>query len=101
ARGISPTYNDETSQWQIYFSAFRGPKDDFVKRLKQRTERALATIQHVCQVDKTSWDHFFDVLTQAETRANADSIAAGVFPESEFDFGRFKGSEPFSLNLDA
>ncbi|HLS27075.1 MAG TPA: adenylosuccinate synthetase [Opitutales bacterium] len=101
ARGISPTYSDETSQWQIYFSAFQGPKDDFVKRLNQRAERALATIRHVCQVDAESWDQFFDTLTQAETRANADSIAAGVFPESEFDFRRFKGNEPFSLDLDA
>src|SRR5690625_2755535 len=85
ARGISPTYNGETGQWQIYFSTFRGPKEDFIKRLTQRTERALATIEHVCKVDEETWESFFDILTKAEIRANAESIEAGVFPESEFE----------------
>ncbi len=97
-RGISPAYRDETGQWQIYFADFRGPKDFFAKRLTQRMERALACIRHVCQVDAASWNQFFDILTEAETRANADSIASGVFPESEFDFHRFKGKEPFTIN---
>lgn len=98
-RGISPSYRDETGQWQIYFSDFKGPKDYFTKRLVQRMERAIACIRHVCQVDEETWEKFFDVLTEAERRANAESIAAGAFPEEEFDFRRFKGKEPFSLNM--
>lgn len=98
-RGISPAYRDETGQWQIYFADFQGPKETFDKRLSQRLERAVDCTRHVCQADAEAWDGFFDLLTQAELRANAEGIAAGVFPESEFDFTRFKGSDPFTLNL--
>lgn len=98
-RGISPAYQDETGQWQIYFGDFCGPREVFARRLTQRAERALACIRHVCQVDEASWHAFFDALTVAETRANAEAIASGVFQEAEFDFQRFKGSEPFTLNL--
>ncbi len=99
-RGISPAYRDETGQWQIYFSDFRGPKEDFRRRLTQRLERAVACIRHVCQVDAAAWDRFFEGLTEAETRANAESIESGVFSKSEFDFTRFKGAEPFTLRVD-
>lgn len=98
-RGISPAYRDETGQWQIYFADFQGPKDYFAKRLTQRMERALACVQHVCQVDSATWDGYFEILTQAEIRANAQGIDAGSFTEAEFDFHRFKGTEPFTINL--
>jgi adenylosuccinate synthase len=98
-RGISPAYRDETGQWQIYFADFRGPREYFAKRLSQRLERAIACIRHVCQVDAATWNGFFETLTRAELRANADGIASGAFTESEFDFTRFQGSEPFTLNL--
>lgn len=99
-RGISPSYRDETGQWQIYFADFKGPKEFFVKKLTQRTDRALACIRHVCQVDEATWNGFFEILTVAETRANQEGIASGVFPESEFDFHRFRGDKPFTLNTE-
>jgi adenylosuccinate synthase len=99
-RGISPAYNDETGQWQIYFGDFCGPREQFARRLTQRAHRALACIRHVCEVDEATWNGFFDSLSKAEIRANAEAISSGIFPESEFDFGRFKGSEPFTLNLE-
>jgi adenylosuccinate synthase len=40
-------------------------------------------------------------LRDAELRANAEAIAAGVFSEEEFNFLRFRGEAPFSLNLEA
>lgn len=98
-RGISPAYRDESGQWQIYFASFQGPREAFEIRLTQRIERALACIRHVCQVDAEAWEHLFEALTRAETRANAESIAGGVFDENEFDFHRFKGKEPFTINV--
>lgn len=100
-RGITPSYQDETGQWQIYYADFRGDKDTYSKKLTQRLNRALATIQHVCQVTPQAWDSFFDTLTQAEQRANKEHVEAGIFEEREFDFHRFKGDAPFTLNMQA
>ncbi len=100
-RGITPAYVDEVSQQQIYFSDFHAGPNYFARKLAQRTERACRTIQHVCRVDAPAWNAFFDQLTAAEQRANAESIAAGVFTKAEFDFTPFRGQDPFSLNLPA
>lgn len=97
-RGITPAFSDEVNQWQIFFDVFRHDKESFLQRLFTRARRALATIQHTCQVDAATWDGFFAHLTQAELKANADSIEKGIFPASEFDFMRFKGERPFDLN---
>ena len=99
-RGITPAFIDEVGQRQIYYSEFKGSKDAFAHKLKQRVNRVLLTIEHVCQVSPENWDRFFGVLTDAEVRANASSIEADVFPEDEFDFHKFKGSTPFSLDND-
>ncbi len=99
-RGITPAYNDETGQWQIYYTDFRGTREAFARKLAGRADRALRTIQHVCRVTPETWDTYFTKLTAAEQRANAEAIEAGVFPAAEFDFVRFKGDKPFTLNLD-
>ncbi|MFT3828310.1 MAG: adenylosuccinate synthetase [Opitutaceae bacterium] len=99
-RGITPAYNDETGQWQIYYTDFRGTREAFARKLAGRADRALRTIQHVCRVSPEAWDNYFTKLTAAEQRANAEAIEAGVFTAAEFDFVRFKGTEPFTLNLD-
>ena len=99
-RGITPAYQDEVGQWPIYFTDFRGSREDFVRKLTQRADRALRTIQQVCRVSEKSWGDFFDRLTVAETRANQEAIDLGVFTKDEFDFGRFRGAKPFTLNLD-
>ena len=99
-RGITPAYNDETGQWQIYYTDFRGTREAFARKLAARADRALRTIQHVCRVSPDAWDAYFTKLTAAEQRANAEAIEAGVFPAAEFDFVRFKGAQPFTLNLD-
>jgi len=99
-RGISPSYADETSQWQIYYASFKGPKEVFAKALRQKAERAEKIIQYVCELDEAAWDDMFDTLTQAELRANKDSIDAGTFSEDEFDFYKFKGAAPFKINVD-
>jgi adenylosuccinate synthase len=46
------------------------------------------------------WHGFFDKLTAAEQRANAEAIELGVFAKAEFDFTQFRGAAPFTLNLD-
>jgi len=100
-RGISPAYCDETGHFPLYYAHFEGPEEAFREALKRRTERALDTIQHVCRVTPKAWDGFFETLTRAETRANEDLVEAGRFSKGTFDFHRFKGEAPFTLNLEA
>src|SRR5258708_24232307 len=100
-RGITPAYQDEAGQWPIYFADFLGTRDCFAKKLAQRADRALRTIQHVCRVSPETFGSFFEKLTVTELRANAGGIELGVFAKEEFDFVRFKGSTPFTLNLEA
>ena len=98
-RGITPSYLDEVGQWQITFSDFLAGENYFTRKLAQRADRALRVIQHVCRVSPATFAGFFDKLTAAEERANAEAIELGVFDRSEFDFTRFRGAEPFTLNL--
>jgi len=100
-RGITPAYLDEVGQWQITFSDFLAGHNYFNRKLAQRADRALRVIQHVCRVSPETFAGFFDKLTTAELRANAEAIELGIFDQAEFDFTRFRGAEPFTLNLDA
>ncbi|MCZ6671833.1 MAG: adenylosuccinate synthetase [Verrucomicrobia bacterium] len=99
-RGITPSFQDETGQWQTYYAIFRGSKETFRKKLEQKCDRAARTIQHVCQMPAHEWNKLFDTLTTAELRANQESIDTGIFQAEEFDFTCFKGSEPFTINVD-
>jgi adenylosuccinate synthase len=100
-RGITPAYQEEVGQSPIYFTEFRGSREAFARKLAQRADRAVRTIRHVCRVSEAAWAGFFDRLTAAEVRANQESIDLGVFPREEFDFARFRGAEPFTLNVEA
>jgi len=100
-RGISPAYCDETAHLQIFYYELLGNRAEFARHMKARLERAAATIHGVCGVDEATWDSFFDVLTDAELRANAGLLDAARFPKSEFDFHRFKGTKPFTFNVEA
>jgi adenylosuccinate synthase len=100
-RGITPAYQDETGQWQITYADFLGGPNFFARKIAARADRACRTIQHVCQVKPAAWDAFFEKLTTAETRANAEAVELGLFPAQEFDFTRFKGAQPFTLNVEA
>uniref|UniRef100_UPI00404A79D1 adenylosuccinate synthetase n=1 Tax=Cephaloticoccus sp. TaxID=1985742 RepID=UPI00404A79D1 len=97
-RGITPAYYDEVGQWQITYSDFLAGPNYFARKMTHRIERALATIQHVYQVDAKTFASFFDVLTAAELRANAEGIKLGAVDQDEFDFTQFRGEEPFTLN---
>ena len=99
-RGITPAFSEETGLWQIYFSAFHSSREAFAKKLAQRADRALRTIQHVYRTSEATWHGFFDTLTTAELRANAEALELGVFTKDEFDFTQFRGSAPFTLNLE-
>ncbi len=99
-RGITPAYLDEVGQQQITFSDFLAGPNYFARKLAQRADRALRTIQHVYRVSPETFTGFFDKLTTAELRANAEAIELGIFEKSEFDFTRFRGAAPFTLNLD-
>ncbi|HRI82941.1 MAG TPA: adenylosuccinate synthetase [Opitutaceae bacterium] len=99
-RGITPAYLDEVGQWQITYTDFLGGPNYFARKLAQRADRACRTIQHVCRVSPSAWPEFFERLTAAELRANAEAIELGIFAREEFDFTRFRGPQPFTLNLD-
>lgn len=100
ARGITPSYVDETSQFQIWFCEFLGSKAEFAAKLKAKLQRAADQIQYVCKVSPEKWRGFFEYLTKAEIRANADAIKDGSFDEAEFDFVKFCGDKPFEFNMD-
>ena len=100
-RGITPAYLDEVGQFQVFYADFLGSKDLFASKIRARADRAMRVVEHVCQVAPERWPSFFDVLTQAETRANQVIIDSGLITASEFDFGQFAAREPFSLNVDA
>ena len=99
-RGITPAYLEEAGQSQVYYADFLAPKDCFVSKMRSRADRATRTIQHVCQVSAEAWSAFFDKLSAAEARANAESVELGIFPHEEFDFTRFRGAAPFTVNID-
>ncbi len=99
-RGITPAYLDEVGQQQITYADFLGGPNYFARKLAQRADRAIRTIQHVCRVSEATWQGFFDKLTAAETRANDEALQLGVFPAAEFDFTQFRGPAPFTLNLE-
>jgi adenylosuccinate synthase len=99
-RGISAAYSEETGHWQMHFSDFLAGPNFFSRKLAQRADRACRTIRHVYQVSESTWNGFFDRLTEAELRANAETVAAGAFSKEEFDFAQFRGREPFTLNLE-
>ena len=99
-RGISAAYGEETGHWQMHFSDFLAGPNFFFRKLAQRADRACRMIQHVYRVNGATWNSFFDRLTEAELRANADTVASGVFKREEFDFTQFWGSEPFTLDLE-
>lgn len=96
-RGITPAYLDEVGQWQIFYADFLGDADRLEKRFNSRLDRAILTIREVCQVGSEDWFGFFEKLTQAETRANQQSIDDGVFGAEEFDLNRFAAFEPFEI----
>src|SRR3954468_24628765 len=84
-RGITPSYIDEVGQLQITFSDFLAGPNFFARRLAQRADRALRVIEHVFRVCPETFAGFFDKLTAAEQRANAEGIEMGVFTKDEFD----------------
>ena len=98
-RGITPAYLDEVGQWQITYADFLGGANYFARKLTQRAERAIRTIQHVCQVSEETWKSFFTKLTEAELRANAEAIELGILKKEDVDFLQFMGEKPFTLNI--
>ena len=99
-RGISPAYCDETGQWQIFYQTFLENRHIFRENLKGRIQRAIDTIKYVCKVNEQDWFGFFETLTNAETRANQESIDDEIFAEKEFDFSAFLTDKPFDINFE-
>jgi len=100
-RGISPAFTDEAAHTQIPYAVFLGERAAFAQRMHFRLQRAAATARHVYGVSAEFWHAAFDRLTTAEHRANQEALAAGVLAPHEVDFGRFRGSEPWTFDADA
>jgi adenylosuccinate synthase len=99
-RGITPAYSDEVNQWPLFYAQFRDSREDFARDFRTRLRRAVRVIKDICQVIPKHWDDFFERLTRAETLANQASIDHGIFPKEEFDFHKFRGAKPFTLNVE-
>lgn len=100
-RGITPAYFDEVGQFQIFYADFLGPREVFEQKMLARIDRALRTIEHVCQVKPKRWFDFFKTLAEAETLANHAIIESGTVDKAEFDFAQFASERPFSIQADA
>jgi len=98
-RGISAAYSEETGHWQMHFSDFLAGPNFFARQLAQRADRACRMIRHVYRVSESAWNGFFERLTAAELRANAETIADGALGEEDFDFMQFRGAEPFTIDI--
>jgi adenylosuccinate synthase len=98
-RGITPSYLDEVGQWQITFADFLAGPNYFARKMAQRADRAVRTIEHVCRATPEQWNGYFDKLTQAELRANAEGIELGAVSAADVDFLQFRGDRPFALNV--
>lgn len=98
-RGISPAYCEEVNHFQITYADFKGTYSSFAKKMEQRIDRNMSTIEHVCKVTEEQWHAFFTTIIHAEIRANDAALKEGIFTENEFDFKKFMGPKPFTLNL--
>jgi adenylosuccinate synthase len=98
-RGITPAYGDEVGQWQITYADFLAGPNYFARKIAQRADRAVRTIEHVCRVGAATWNSFFERLTEAERRSNAEAIELGVLQPADVDFLQFRGTRPFELNV--
>ena len=83
----------------LLFNFQKRPKRIFRKDC-EKIERAQDTIKYVCKADESDWYNFFKILTEAEIKANSDSIKDGCFEKSEFMFETFSTSKPFLLNTE-
>jgi adenylosuccinate synthase len=99
-RGITPAYLEEVGQSQIYYADYLSSREAFAEKVGRRAARAVAVIQHVCRVSEETWSGFFDKLSAAEARANGESVELGLFAREEFDFTQFRGTAPFTLNVE-
>ena len=100
-RGITPAYIDEVGQFQIYYSDFLGTKDAFFEKVAGRTDRAMRTIEHVCQVKEARWFEFFERLSQAEIKAHQSLIDSKALNIEAFDFKTFFLSNGLPFQLDS
>jgi len=99
-RGITPAYLDEVGQMQVFYGDIDECHETLAKLFRERLERAVAVIRHVCEVSSETFAGFFDKLTDAEQRANQESVEAGIFPAEEFDFTQFRGEGDYGVNFD-
>jgi len=99
-RGITPSYLDEVGQFQIWYADFLANREIFASKMRAKLLRACDVIKYVCKVSEQDWNGFFDILTNAEMRANADALNDSTFDKNEFDFTIFKGENPFELNIE-
>lgn len=100
SRGISPSYSDETSQWQIFYNEFLGNQNDFNRKFTFRCKRALAILKNVSQLSPEEWYQSFETLTKAESNAHKLLLDNNILSSSELDFSQFLSDKPFELDLD-
>ena len=55
-RGITPSYADEVSQFQICYADFLGSKEAFTHKLSSKLDRACRTIEYVCRTYQQKCD---------------------------------------------
>jgi len=108
-RGIAPGYEDRADKSHIRFSIFRGEYLRFAELMHERIAKCISRVRDEYGLSPQQWGKIFfndptpgsaenPGLAQREQRANQQSIESGMFEAAEFDFRRYKGPEPFTLD---
>lgn len=100
-RGISPAYSDETGHFAVHYNTFLGDLNAFRDKMESRLERVRQTLLHVCGVSSDQIKGFLEQLRDAEQRANANLIQAGLFNAEDFDYCRWWDVDNRWLNTPA
>lgn len=100
-RGISPAFGDEVLQYVIHYGDLAGDFDTFSRKMIERIRRAERLAASCDRISPADWRGFFESLSNAEVKANADSIARGIYTPTTFDLTEFCGAKPFTFNAAA
>lgn len=99
-KGIGPAFSKEVLREAVYYGDIEGDNAAFISKLRNRIKNSQQQVLSFSNLTQENWKQFFVTLTEAEVRANKESIDAGLFTRDDFDLTRFCGVDPLTFNED-
>ncbi len=99
--GISNAYAHQALQMGIPYSVFQDAKSGLQQAIESRVSFCLALCREHYRLTPEEWRGIATTLTERTTKQNRGLIEQGVFNAAEFDFSRFFGHEPYTLDCAA